>query len=147
MEKTKENTELELAREIAETADVSSAPNSVVLYSTSYQPTDVNKREALQYMAEHKGCSWLDNTECGQKLIALNLATDYKNPEGELMKIWARASERFIAQASGNITAFVAGADPRSTFVTVELPTLLKNDKIVTVNGTDKYEFARHFYR
>ena len=54
MEKTKENTELELAREIAETADVSSAPDSVVVYSTSYQPTDVNKREALQYMAEHK---------------------------------------------------------------------------------------------
>ena len=136
---------LELARKIAETEDVSTPANSVVLYSISYQPTDVNKRAALQYIAEHAGCYTLDDTVCGKKLMAMGLETDHNNPAIELMKIWAIASKRFIAAASGNVTAFVTDADKRSTFVAVELPLILQNDKISLINGTDKFEFAKQF--
>ena len=136
---------LEEALKIAQTADVSTPPNSVVLYSISYQPTDENKRSALEYMQNHHECFMLDNTPCGQKLMAMGLKTDNHNPPQELMKIWAVASKRFIEAASGNITAFVENADPRSTFVSVELPLILQNQKVKCINGIDKFLFAEQF--
>ena len=136
---------LELARQIAATEDVSTPADSVVLYSISYQPTDANKRAALQHIAAHKGSYTLDDTVCGKKLMALGLETGNENPPAELMQIWATASRRFILAASGNVTAFVENADKRSTFVSVELPLILQNEKIALINGTDKFEFARQF--
>lgn len=139
--------DLEKAYRIAETADVATPENSVVLYSISYQPTDKNKRQAHQYMSEHPECMMLDDTECGKKLIALGLETGPDNPPEELMKIWRIASERFIMAASGNLTAFVENADKRSTFVSIELPLILQNDKIKLINGQDKFAFSEQFIR
>lgn len=136
---------LEFARQIAETEDVATPENSVVLYSISYQPTDSNKRAAHQYIAEHSGSYLLDDTVCGKKLMALGLETGNDSPAAELMEVWAIASKRFIMSASGNITAFVDNADKRSTFVSVELPLILQNEKINLINGIDKFEFARRF--
>ncbi len=136
---------LEIARQIAANEDVSTPENSVVLYSISYQPTDKNKRNALQYLAENAGHCTLDDTVCGQKLMALGLETGNDNPNPELLKIWATASRRFILAAAGNVTAFVENADKRSTFVSVELPLILQNDKIKLINGIDKYKFAAQF--
>jgi hypothetical protein len=136
---------LELARQIALSADVSTPPDSVVLYSISYQPTIANKLAALEHIATHSGCYTLDNTECGKKLMALGLETGNDNPDPELLKVWAIASRRFILAASGNITAFVDNADRRSTFVSVELPLLLQNSKVRCINGIDKSEFAKRF--
>ena len=138
---------LETAWQIAQTADVSTPPNSVVLYSISYQPSDENKRRALQYVAEHAECRMLDDTECGKQLTALGLETGNESPDAELLKIWALASKRFIAATSGNVTAFVKNADKRSTFVRVELPLILQNDKIECINGIDKHKFAEQFLR
>lgn len=137
--------DLAAAYKIAATADVATPENSIVLYSTSYQLTDRNKKLAFQYVREHPESMMLDDTECGQKLIALGLETGPDNPPEELMKIWRVASERFIAAASGNITAFVDNADKRSVFISVELPLLLKNDKVRQINKQDKFEFAKRF--
>lgn len=136
---------LDLARQIAANDDVSTPESRVVLYSISYQPTDENKREALRFMAENSGYYMLDDTVCGKKLMALGLETGNDNPQQELLEIWATASRRFIAAASGNITAFVKNADKRSTFVSVELPLILQNDKIKLINGIDKHRFAAQF--
>ena len=134
-----------LARQIAADEDVSTPPDSVVLYSISYQPSDKNKRDALRFLAENTGYYTLDDTICGQKLINLGLETGNDNPDPELLKIWAVASRRFILAASGNITAFVANADKRSTFVSAELPLILQNDKIKLINGAEKHQFAKQF--
>ena len=136
---------LDKALIIAQTESVATPPNSVVLYSISYQPTDNNKKAALQYMKSHTQSYMLDNTPCGQKLISMGLETDNQNPPEQLLKIWAIASERFIMAAIGSITAFVDNADPRSTFVSVELPLILKNHKIKQINGIDKFVFAQQF--
>lgn len=138
---------LRLALQIAQTEDVSTPPDSVVLYSISYLPTDKNKKDALKFIAEHTGYYTLDDTVCGQKLISMGLETNKDNPEAELMKIWAVASRRFIAAASGNITAFVDNADRRSTFVSVELPLILQNNKLKLINGIDKFLFAEQFIK
>ena len=130
---------------IAATADVSSPVNSVVLYSISYQPSDINKKLAFEYVNTHPQSMMIDHTSCGQQLIALGMQTCAENPPEELTKIWRLASERFIKSASGNITAFVENADRRSTFLTVELPLILQNERITLINGTDKFVFAEKF--
>ena len=133
---------LDEAYNIAENADVSSAPDCVVLYSVSYLTNKENKIQAQEYLKSHKNCLTLDDTDCGKKLIALGLETNFKAPEEELMKIWAIASERFIMSAS----AFVKNADPRSTFRRIELPNILKNNKITTINYEDKFLFVERYF-
>ncbi|MBQ9035776.1 MAG: hypothetical protein IJ099_07470 [Alphaproteobacteria bacterium] len=141
------NADLQKAYSIAEHADVATPPDSLLLYSISYLPTDENKKQAFAYKKEHPQSFMLDDTECGKKLLALNLdtANQNQNPPEELMKIWAVASRRFIMAASGNVTAFVENADVRSTFVSVELPLILQNDHIQYINGIAKHKFAQQW--
>lgn len=136
---------LQQARQIALCADVSTPEGSVVLYSISYQPSDINKRRAMDFLQKNPDRMTLDNTECGKQLIALGLETGNEYPDAELLKIWAIASARFIKAVRGNVTAFVENADKRSTFVSVELPLLLQNKNVHTINGQDKFEFAKQF--
>ncbi len=136
---------LEEAYKIAANEDVSTPQDKVVLYSISYLPTRQNKDNALEFLKNNPDFYTLDDTPCGKKLISLGLETGNDCPNSELLKVWAIASERFIAAASGNVTAFVENADPKSTFVSVELPHILQNDKIKLINGTDKFIFAKNF--
>ncbi len=133
------------ARQIAETEDVSSPPHSVVLFSTSYLETEQNKLDAFKYVKEHPGCYTLGDTKCGKILVNLDLEVDYTAPNPALMEIWDIASRRFLEAASGDIKAFVTGSDPRSTFRRIELPLLLKNSRVLTVNGINKFDFASQF--
>ncbi len=133
------------AYEIAQNEDVATPADSVVLYSISYLPTRENKDKAMAYLKSHSESRTLDDTPCGKKLIALGLETGSGCPDSEILKVWAIASARFIAAASGNVLAFVENADPRSTFVSVELPHILQNDKIKMINGIAKETFAKQF--
>lgn len=133
------------AYKIAQNESVETSADSVVLYSISYLPTRENKDKALAYLKNHPECRTLDDTPCGKKLIALGLETGSGCPDSEILKVWAIASARFIAAASGNVLAFVENADPRSTFVSVELPHILQNDKIKMINGIAKEVFAKRF--
>jgi hypothetical protein len=131
--------------QIATTFDVSSEENGVVVYSISFQPTKRNRELAFAYVKEHAGAMMIEHTECGAKLVETGFENMPDLTSEEVAMIWAEASRRFIASAKGNVTAFVDNADPRSVFLTVELPNILKNDQIRTVNGTDKFEFAKRF--
>ena len=86
----------------------------------------------------------IDQTPCGKKLIALGML-DHVLPKEQIVEIWKLASKRLIAAASGNVTAFVDKADKRSVFRQQELPGLLKNDNVKTINGIDKFTFAQRF--
>ncbi len=128
---------------IAAGYDVSSSPDSVVVYSISFQPTTANRDKAFDYVRKHPDKLLIEHTECGAKLVELGFESSQTLNQEKVMMVWSEASRRFIAAASGNITAFVDGADPRSVFMTVELPNILKNDKITTINGIDKIKFAK----
>ncbi len=128
---------------IARTLDVSSKENSVVVYSISFQPTAANREKAFDFVKKNPGHLLIEHTECGAKLVEMGFESTKTLNKDESMMIWSEASRRFIAGASGNVTAFVEGADPRSVFRTVELPNILQNDKITTVNGMDKFLFAK----
>ena len=132
------------ALEIAETFNVSSLRDCVVLYSVSFLPTKENKDNAYEYIKAYPKSIMIDDTPCGRALNELfgDDADFDDNDKQKTAEVWAVASKRFIAQASGNITAFVKGADPRSVFRRVELPAILQNPAIKTINGIDKNQFT-----
>ena len=130
---------------IAKTYDVSTDPDNAVVYSVSYMPTDENKQKATAFVNTHSKALMLDDTPCGKALIALGLDGKVNEVGEEITKIWRLASSRYIAAAVGDIHAFVAGADERSTFCTTELAEIMKNSKITHINGIDKDIFFQNF--
>lgn len=136
---------LKQALEIAKTADVSTAPDMAVVYSVSYMPSDDNKIKAKEFVKKNIKAKMLDDTLCGQALIALGLDGKVNEVGEDITKIWRIASSRYIKAASGNINAFVEGADKRSTFCTTELDEILQNPNITRINGIEKSRFAATF--
>ena len=135
------------ALHIAESFSVQTAEDAAVLYSISYLPTTKNREMAYQYVQTHYGAKTLDDTPCGKALCAEGYRATMDIAPDQLKQIWYKASERFIAAASGNIVAFVDKADSRSTFCRVEIPAILKNKKIKTINGIAKEIFLKNFTR
>lgn len=132
---------------IAQTYDVSSSVDAVVLFSISYQPTTENRDKAIEFVKNNPDKMLIEHTECGAKLVELGFeGINTLNCE-DIKTIWAIASRRFINDAKGNITAFVDNAHPQSVFVSVELPNILNNDNITTINGMDKKLFAKQFQK
>ncbi len=138
-------TTLNKAFEIAAQYDVSTPLDGAVVYSVSYMPTNRNKEAALRYVQKNATAKMLDDTPCGKALIALGLNGKVNEVGEEITKIWRIASARYIAAASGNITAFVDRADERSTFCTTELNEILQNPAITRINNIEKNSFARNF--
>jgi len=67
--------------------------------------------------------------------LAQELGTnDSSVTEPEARRIWAHASQVLCEQAKGNVLAFVVGADPTKTFRQVELPALLRNELVSSIN-------------
>ena len=133
------------AQEIAETLDVSTKENRAVVYSISYLPTTQNRDEAYAFVKANPDFKTLDHTPCGKKIWDIESQSKIDFKTSEIKEIWKTASYRFIAAASGNLRAFVDGADPRSVFCSVEIPQILKNEKIRTINGIDKEKFLSAF--
>ena len=135
------------AMKIAETFDVATPENSVVLYSISYLPTTENRDRAFACVGANPGRLMIEHTPCGAALVKLGLdsADKCKLSAEQIAAVWKVASRRFIEAASGNVSAFVDGADPRSVFRSMELPTILQNEHIRTINNMDKYAFAKIF--
>ena len=90
----------------------------------------IERFQQLLHIIEMQSCSRFVENEHDRQKIA---------------EVWRLASHRFIEAASGNVTAFVDNADPRSVFLSEELPTILQNSKILTINGIDKFQFASQF--
>ena len=132
------------AMNIALTYDVTTLKDKLVLYSISYLPTTENRDKAFNFVRQHSGSQTIENTPCGNKLIELDLSQPQHNLTSEnIAQIWATASKRMIQKAQGHITAFVDGADPRSVFCQTELPAILENPDISTINNIDKHIFAQ----
>ncbi len=128
---------------VAKTFDVSTPENALVTYSVTGQPSKVNREKAFAYVAANPGAMMIEHTPCGAKLIELGLQSSDSGINAEnVMLIWKEASRRLIECASGNVTAFVENARPESVFCTMELPQMLANPKIKTINGEPKEQFA-----
>ena len=134
------------AMAVAKSYDVSTPKDGLVLYSVSFLPTKENQEQALDFVRQHPENKVIEHTPCGLKLIEMGLvSSDCGLTSQEMAEIWGVASARMIQSASGAIRAFVKNADARSVFCSVELPNILSNPQITTINGEDKHIFARHF--
>ena len=136
----------EEALEIAGSYDVTTPKDSAVLYTVSYLPTTQNRDNAFAYLKKHPKAYTIEETICGKKLVEMGIGYQATGlSQEDVMHIWAVASRRFIPSIKGKVKAFVDGADSRSIFRMVELPLLLENNKITTINGLNKYDFAKQF--
>jgi hypothetical protein len=78
----------------------------------------------------------LELTEGGQRLAEMY---DDKSIDPSISeKCGARYSRAFAESAQGNVTAFVDGSPVKSTFRCDELPALMKNKKVTSINGMGK---------
>ena len=56
---------------------------------------------------------------------------------------WNDASRHFAANAQGNVDTYVIGAERQRTFRCYELPALLKNENVTSINGIDRKRLAQ----
>lgn len=136
---------LKKAYDIARSESVTTEPNGAVVYSVSYMPTEENKEKAFAYIKDNPTARMLDDTPCGKALVELGLDGKVNEVGEEITEIWRIASSRYIKAASGNIHAFVEGADERSTFCTTELTEIMHNPRITHINGVNKELFLKNF--
>ena len=132
------------AMKIAETFDVSSNADCVVLYSISFLPTKENKDAAFEYIKNNPSAMMIDQTPCGSALNEVLGDGDGfdEHDKQKVAEIWTVASKRFIAQASRNLSAFRQHADPQSVYRSFKLPAIKINPSIKTINGVDKNQFT-----
>lgn len=114
---------------LANRLDVSTAPNTAVFYSGP------GNREAAEAFAKLNGKVTLEMTEGGKYLDSLKLFDSKTSPltTDQAKKVWAKVSERYAQQASGNTYGFVRGANPASIFNTYEYPTLQNNSNVTNI--------------
>lgn len=120
---------LDGSKQIVKHGDFATPKDRAVFYSGPG-----NRNRAL-HTAQNGGVP-IDATPGGTALNGENLYGEFSgftNKEADM--IWSQASEKFANGASGNITAFVRGASPDRLFGATELPLLLKNDKVLSING------------
>ena len=85
------------ALETAQTADVTTPPDSLVLYSISFLPSKENKEQALLFVKTHPDKMMIDHTPCGESLIAMGLdGPNARLSDEETAHIWSVASKRLI---------------------------------------------------
>ena len=128
------------ALRIAQTYDVTTPKDKLVLFSISFQNNDTNKKLAEEYVKKNSGFVTIADTPCGKALEKLQLFASHSGiSQNEAYRIWGIASTRMILHAKGNITAFVNGAHPLSTYCQYEMPTILLNPNITPLNGKSKF--------
>ncbi len=120
---------------IAGRGDFSTPPGKSVFYSGKG-----NRERALASVEQ--GGRPIDATPGGAALNEENLYGEFSPLRGEADKIWSRASTRYAESASGDVTAYVRGASPDRVFGSTELPVLLKNQQVTSINGIPRDRLA-----
>jgi hypothetical protein len=147
---------------IAESSSVKSK-DKAVFYSG-----EGNQQRAIDY-AQKTGAVPIDHTPAGKQLNGIyNKAFEYygnkllgnKATDAVMNKVSERygnrrlgnkaadavmdkVSERFAKNARGHVNTFVIGAKPERIFRTTELPALLNNSKVKSINGVDRNDLKK----
>lgn len=132
----------------APTFDVRSPADGAVFYSDDYQSAQSNNRVraenyARQRSADGHATTTLEQTPGGRWLDDEKLfepGSPIDDPDANVL--WSRCSKKYAQQASGDARCFVTGSSPRSVFRKVELPALLANPNITSLNGVPREKLA-----
>jgi hypothetical protein len=118
-----------------ETLDVSTDRDGAIFYSGPE-----NKKLAMQ-CARETGRKTLEQTPGGEWLKKQNLYENHYEPDNNPKKlthdeaniVWARLSQRYAEQASGEAFAFIRGAKPEKVFWNTEARVLNQSPSITKV--------------
>ncbi len=129
--------------------DVTPPHNRAVFHSSPTGFT-MNMRDAARWIkAQDKGHVTVGMVKDGITLNKADLYTRYDGKKEDIdyvhRVIWGKASEKYAKSASGAVTCFVRRDEARSIFREIELPALLKNDKVTYINGIPRKELERIF--
>ena len=118
--------------------DVSSEHDHAVFFSGALE-----KREAADFCRKNPGYRHVCMTPALAAFNEMNLFK--KIPLISVRDIYDLGdiiSERFAEEASGNVTIFIGGkCKPHGTFLRIELPALLANTKVTSINNRPKSDF------
>lgn len=98
-----------------------------------------NRVQAERWAEDHNGIT-LEQTSVGAALEAAMLKDRYGQDFAN--EIWTEASKQYAASLSGDVKAFVMEANKSDVFFQVELPELLKNENVTSINGVAKEEIT-----
>lgn len=118
---------------------------------------------AQEYFKNTQPSYWINSTEIGKEIGSLSKNGQFTSwAESQLPsdssqttikslalnlenQAWAEASKLYANQATGDVIAFVNGANVGTTdsytgavFAQIELPRLLRNQSVTTINGIDR---------
>lgn len=128
-----------LAHIQSEQFDVRTEPGQAVYYSGILPESQRRNRELAERFCVNIGFSHIGNT-IGGKALTEYIAHDKSLSNSQRESLWAVASKRYAEQAVGDITAFVNGAEEHRVFYSVELPALLRNENVTSINSVPRAE-------
>lgn len=128
---------VEHALQIALDYDTLSLRDRAVFFSSG------QKKDATEYCRKQgDGFKTVCMTDALIAFDSLGLFRRGDFHHSEIFALGDMISERFAQDASGNVTAFVgAKSKPTGTFRRVELPTLLANPNVTSINEMPKQTF------
>lgn len=123
---------------IATTADVNVDQDRSVFFSGTR-----NRRKAVSFCrmqdTQNENFKTILDTQAWRKLVQHDFITrDSLFLSEDKFALRDIVCRRFSEQASGNVTAFINPQRPFGTFFRIELPILLANDKVQTINDEPK---------
>ena len=112
-----------------------------------------NRLRAKAYVAvQPEGrAACIEDTALGQYLDSQKIRprpgepSPFSNADAD--RVWATASKRYAAEASGRTTCFIDGARPEGAFRSAELPLLLHNSQVSHLNGIPNEDLRREYDR
>jgi hypothetical protein len=131
--------------------DVSSPHNGAIFYSNDREDQwHLNRNSAdelgLTRLEQTDGGQWLEAQKTYQSIETLDgQRTLWTKPNAD--SVWSEASTKFARSASGNVTTRVIGAEQDTLFRSKELPALLENQKVGSINGVSREELKALYDR
>jgi hypothetical protein len=101
---------------------------------------DLNRQFAQQDCKVNSAGYTIEDTAIGKRLEQADLFHDKELTRSEAYEVWRVASEQFSKNAKGDIETHVIDARPDSIFRETELPALLENQNVTSINGISRQE-------
>ena len=95
--------------------------------------------------AQQRGHVTIERLENGKALLNARLFDTLDAISA--LEIWSEASKKYAREASGPITCFIHRQDDYGIFQNIELPELLKNEKVDFINGIPREQLKSIYDR
>ncbi|MFM7530743.1 MAG: hypothetical protein ACKO63_20045, partial [Nodosilinea sp.] len=121
--------------------DARTEHGKAVFYSGVLPESQIGNRKLAERFCADSGSCLIGNTIGGKWLQEIT-DRDINLSDKQTDSLWSAVSKKYAEQAVGDITAFVYGAEEKRIFYSAELPALLKNENITSINSVPRAELS-----